>query len=95
MRMCEYAVRDVSANIYKMNFKRPERVDGRGEIFHAEAVRYFADGVKAEKTELHAHPNDFELYLIAFYDDITGAFENVTPSLRISRGVDHCQLVEA
>lgn len=89
MKMCEYAVRDLAANIYRMNFKRPERVDGRGEIFHAEAIRYFAEGVKADKTELHSHPTDFELYLIAFYDDLTGRFDNLEVPIRVSRGVDH------
>jgi hypothetical protein len=91
MILCEYAVRDVASNVFRMNFKRPERVDGRGEIFHAEAIRYFADGVKAEKSELHAHPSDFELFYLGTFDDLTGRFENLDVPVRISRGTDHIE----
>lgn len=91
MILCTYAVRDVASNVFRMNFMRPERVDGRGEVFHAEAIRYFSDGVKAEKTELSVHPGDFELFLLGSFDDLTGRYVNLDVPERISRGTDHIE----
>lgn len=88
MKFCVYQVRDLAANIYRRDFKLPERVDGRGEVSHAEAVRAFAQGVQAEqKNDLNTHPSDYELYFTSLFDDQNGFYENLE-QVRVCRAID-------
>lgn len=63
------AVFDAAAGCYA----RPLFVPAKGL-----AIRSFVDEVRRQSPEnpLSAHPNDFDLYLIAEYDDNEGAFVN-------------------
>jgi len=79
MRFNVYAVYDEAAKIFKYDFKR---------LQHAEAIRYFGDGVRAEKTELNQHPQDFSLFFLGEYDDETGKHTDLVIPERISRGTD-------
>lgn len=88
MKFCVYSIYDLAANIYRRDFKLPERVDGRGEISHAEAVRSFAHGVQSDqKNDLNTHPSDYEMYFTGTYDDNTGFYENVD-RVRVCRAID-------
>lgn len=58
------------------------------------AIRSFIDAVNTENqnSDLWKHPEDFELWHIANYDDQTGTFENLTKiSLAIGSSVKTAQ----
>lgn len=57
------------------------------------AVRSFTDEVnrQAEGNVINEHPDDFELYLLGFYDDESGLFQDNTPQLLL-RGKDAVRL---
>lgn len=50
-------------------YSRPVFVAARGQ-----AVRSFSDELARPDSELHRHPNDFELHCLAQFDDTTGTF---------------------
>jgi len=77
-----YSVFDDAARVFKFQFFRSR--DG-------EAIRYFADGVQAEKTEMHKHPQDFSLFVLAEFNDETGLFSPLSIPERISRALDFVQ----
>jgi hypothetical protein len=50
-------------------YSRPVFVAARGQ-----AVRSFSDELSRPDSELHRHPDDFELHCLALFDDTTGSF---------------------
>lgn len=69
MRQAVVSVLDRAANI----FGRPFFVAAVGQ-----ATRSFSDEVNrtdGERSEMAKHPEDFDLYLLSWYDDSTGTFE--------------------
>jgi hypothetical protein len=54
------------------------------------AMRSFNDEInrKGENNPLNQHPDDFELYFLAEYDDETGTFSNDEPKRLLTRGKD-------
>lgn len=44
------------------------------------AVRSFRDAVNDPQSELFKHPEDFELFHLADFDDESGGFHNVVPA---------------
>lgn len=44
---------------------------------NGQALRMFEDTVRDEKTVLNKHPEDYTLFGIATYDDLTGKYENL------------------
>lgn len=52
-----------------------------------EAVREFSDLKKNPETRFGKHPEDFDLFQIAKYSEVTGTFEPCTPPLHLDSGV--------
>lgn len=66
------------------SFQPVNTVRARGE-----ALRGFIDAVNnPQNQQLHAHPEDFDLYVIGYFDDQTGILERVEQPERIMRGID-------
>lgn len=59
------SVRDLASGAYS----RPVFVAARGQ-----AVRSFSDELSRPDSELARHPDDFELYALAMFEDAHGAF---------------------
>lgn len=57
-----------------MSYKSPFYASARGE-----AVRTFTVGVNTPNSQLNMFPDDFELWEVAEFDDVTCKFENITP----------------
>lgn len=62
------------------SFSRPVFVRSKGE-----AIRSFIDEVNrsASDNPLFGHPGDFQLFLVAQFDDERGRFENIEPPERL------------
>jgi hypothetical protein len=58
-----YVVHDIKTNSYGIPFFC--LTDGAAE-------RMFSDGISQPDTLLHAHPEDFRLYVLGAFDDSTG-----------------------
>lgn len=70
MKQAVVSVLDRAAAI----FGRPFFVAAVGQ-----ATRSFSDEVNrkdADRSEMARHPDDFDLYLVGWFDDTTGSFEN-------------------
>lgn len=69
--------------------------DKKAEAFHppyavptkAIAIRAFGDAVLKGGSDLSAHPEDFDLFMVAEYDQITGKVSAVDP-VSICSGLD-------
>lgn len=85
MKTVVVAVRDSAVNA----FARPVHVQSVGQ-----AVRSFSDEVNRpssvdQPNQMNQHPDDFELYHIADFDDETGAFTVPDEGVRmLARGKD-------
>lgn len=63
-----------------MEYKMFSIRDTKAEVFfppwykqtHGEAERAFADIVSDDKSTIHKHPEDFDLFFVGTYDDQTG-----------------------
>lgn len=53
------------------------------------AIRGFQDAIQDKTTEFAKHPEDYELFHIATWDDATGRFTNLEAPKSISIGQDH------
>lgn len=75
------AVRDSASG----TFGQPFFVAARGQ-----AIRAFSDEVnrKAQDNDLNKHPEDFELYALAEYDDSAGRFGSIGEPEALIRGKD-------
>lgn len=70
MKQAVVSVLDRAASL----FGRPFFVAAIGQ-----ATRSFSDEVNrkdGDRSEMAKHPDDFDLYLLGWYDDTVGAFEN-------------------
>ena len=77
-----FAVRDSASEA----FMRPFPAVARGQ-----AVRSFTDEVNAERegNALFFHPEDFELWLVGYFDDVSGlTFQAENGSELVVRGKD-------
>lgn len=77
-----YTIKDVASE----SFGQPIFVRAQGL-----AVRMFMDEARNEKSQINAHPADFELYYIGEYDDSTGTITPATNIERVSRAIDFSQ----
>jgi hypothetical protein len=68
MKMVVVSIKDTAADA----FGRPAFVATEGV-----AIRQFQDEVNraAEDNQLYRHPDDFHLYYLGLFDDVTGKFE--------------------
>lgn len=75
------AVRDGATGL----FGQPFFVSARGQ-----AIRAFSDEVnrKASDNDLNKHPEDFELFALAEYDDSAGRFGSIGDPESLIRGKD-------
>lgn len=71
MKYHVFAVRDIAINA----FDRPFVVTHLGM-----AERGFADAINDPKSNLYAHPEDYELYQLGTFDDGSGLFEVGQPT---------------
>lgn len=55
---------------------------------NGEALRMFIDEVNNPDSRINKHPQDFDLYKMAMYDEQTGEIEPLNPPERIARAVD-------
>lgn len=53
------------------------------------AVRSFGDEVRKEESALHAHPEDYELFLVGEFDTDSGSLLPLPNPERLARGVDY------
>lgn len=52
------------------------------------ATRSFADEVNRQDSEIGKHPQDYELYFVGEFDQVTGSFLNCSNAERLVRAVD-------
>lgn len=52
-----------------------------------EALRDWDNIRKDDKTRFGKNPEDFELYQIGVYNELTGSLENVQPHIQLSSGI--------
>ncbi|AXH78181.1 MAG: nonstructural protein [Microviridae sp.] len=81
MRYKVCSIRDRAADVYS----QPMFFNSIGG-----AVRAFGDEVKrvADNNNLHKHPEDFDLYLVAEFDDESGEFIPQVPKM-VAVGKDY------
>jgi len=72
MKNLIYAVKDIKIG----SFLKPFICEG-----NVQAERIFQSAVNDDKTQLHQYPEDFQLWLIAQFDDESGQYKNMTPAL--------------
>jgi len=79
MKIIVVAVRDRQLN----SFGRPWYASTRGQ-----AVRSFSDEVNraAQDNQLYQHPDDFELFLLATFDEEVGRFANLDSPEQLAVG---------
>lgn len=75
------AVRDRAADVFMRPFNSPSL---------GTAIRSFADFVNDGKqdSEVYRHPEDFDLYHLADFDDETGVYECLVKPKQIAIGKD-------
>lgn len=61
-----YSIRDSKAEIFHPPFFN---------LTHGQAERNFTELVNDEKSTLSKHPEDFDLYYVGEYDDMTGKIQ--------------------
>lgn len=66
MKMYVLATRDIVANVWSQPMFFPHI---------GIAIRGFGDQCRDKTTELGKHPEDYELWMIGEYDDVTGQME--------------------
>ncbi len=65
MKVRVFAIFDKKAKMYASPYFLPE---------DAQAIRAFGDLVTDPKSSIFAHPEDFSLYRLSFFDDCSGCF---------------------
>lgn len=80
MKLVIVAVKDRAVDGYMRPFTVPHR---------NAALRSFTDEANRKESEINAHPEDYDLYEIATFDDQTGNIENIKqPPELIARAQD-------
>lgn len=69
MKHMMYSILDSKSGIYNLPWSAPAR---------GSALRTFADISNDPKTSIHAHPEDYNLFEIGTYDDLTGEMKPET-----------------
>lgn len=70
MNMNMYSVRDVKTDTYSFPFQAPT---------NSAAIRSFGDLVGDEGNLVHRHPEDYSLYYVGAFDNVTGLPEYDAP----------------
>lgn len=52
------------------------------------AMRSFEDEIKSPESVMHKHPEDYSLYQLGDFDEVTGKFEPVLPPRLLLKGAD-------
>lgn len=79
MKLLACSIRDSAVD----SFMRPFYVRSTGE-----AVRAFTDSVNGSENSMKAHPDDYELYHIGFFDEEAGKLEPLVKNLMLIRAKD-------
>jgi len=79
MKLNVYSIRDIKAEIYGNPFYMSQ--DGQ-------ALRAFGDLVGDEKTSISKHPEDYQLFKLAEYDDVSGKHIALDAPKYMSQGSD-------
>ncbi|AZL82848.1 nonstructural protein [Apis mellifera associated microvirus 9] len=84
-RFSVFAVYDVKAGSYHPPFY---------QINKGLAMRSFSDLVANPQSTLYRHPQDFALYELGTFDDVTGKFDVLDTPLHISNATEWVQKPE-
>lgn len=79
MKLNVYSVYDKAAKVYSPAFNAQN---------NAVALRMFDSACKNPDTQVAKYPQDYELYLLAEWDDNTGEYKNVSPVQRIIQAAE-------
>lgn len=79
MKLNVYSIFDVKAQCYSNPFFMPH---------NGQALRAFSDLVCDEKSSINKHPEDYILYRLAEYDDVSGVFVGLKGPEFIANAVD-------
>lgn len=79
MKLGIFAVRDSAMDAYM----RPFMVAAAGV-----AIREFVDECSRKESQFFAHPEDFELFELGAFDDVTGGVVALSPPRSLFRGKD-------
>lgn len=71
--------------------------DAKAEVYgqpmflrtNGEAIRSFVQEVNREESMLHAHPEDYTLFLIGHYDEETGELVQENNHVPLARAIEH------
>jgi len=74
-----YTIHDSKAEFYRPPFVARSK---------GEAIRMFAQGANDKETQLAQHPEDFTLYQIGTFDDITGQIHH-EPHISLGKAIDY------
>lgn len=77
MKIDIYALRDEKAGVFLKTF--PERSE-------ASVTRDFGMAVFQSDTQVSKYPEDYSIYKIANFDDVSGEYKNYTPIACVIRG---------
>lgn len=78
MELKIYSIRDAKAEIFNMPFYKKT---------HGEAERDFHQLCQDEKSTPAKYPEDFDLYYIGTYDDVTGRIESLDTPQHITKAI--------
>lgn len=79
MKQFMYAVQDLKSEVFIYPFFRRS---------HADAIRFFGDGVRDSKTIFAVHPEDYRLFCLASFDDESGEVISVPTLMFLANATD-------
>lgn len=79
MMLKMYSIRDAKAEIFNTPFYKKT---------HGEAERDFKTLVNDVKASINAYPEDFDLWYLGEYDDLTGGFKTLDTPQHITKAVN-------
>lgn len=79
MKVNYYSVFDKLAKVYLKPFPATN---------HSVAIRLFSDIVQDDKAPFFAHPEDYDLYAISYFDNSSGLFENLKNPVPLAKATD-------
>lgn len=85
MKMDVFAIFDEKAGVYAVPFFMQNE---------GLAIRAFGDLCEDSKSAANRHPNDYKLYKIGEYDDVTGALFSVPNAKFLAHGSNFVQFIE-
>jgi len=79
MQLKIYSIRDAKAGIFHNPWMKNT---------HGEAERDFTELTKDEKSMVSKYPEDFDLYFLGSYDNVTGKLEPLDTPQHVSKAIE-------